>query len=200
MADITIAELTTGSVTGTGVFDLLMASVSEQLKAELVAQRITKADYAAVYTSALSAALNTSSNFVLNKQASAKQAELLEAQKLQADAQTILTTEQKLTQVQQTALGSQKVLTEKAQILNTVDGNTVEGLIGFQKTLYNQQTEGYKRDAEQKAVKILADRWNLSRSTDSAFSELGTGLENANIQNAMQVLFSGIGATFYSPP
>jgi len=81
---------------------------------------------------------------------------------------------------------NQKTLTEEAQIKDIVDGNPVftpktldgagfedtpasgEGMVGKQQVLLAKQTDGFDRDAEQKASKILMDSYTIRRSTDSA--------------------------------
>jgi len=71
----------------------------------------------------------------------------------------------------ETALYSQKVKTEKAQILNSIDGVTVAGEIGQKKALQAAQSLGYVRDAEQKAAKIVLDAWSVSKSTMGAATD-----------------------------
>lgn len=72
-----------------------------------------------------------------------------------------------------------------------VDDNSV---IGKQKLLYAAQTEGYKRDAEQKAAKVVVDAWGIQRSTDSATSTASTNLDNASVGRIVGKLFAGVGA------
>ena len=150
-----------------------------------------------------------------------QQTDNLVSTKLQIEAQTDLTEQQKINAVtentvliaqecklraefdllmanvlksgQETSLLTQKVATEKAQILAMgVDDNSV---VGKQKLLYQAQTEGFKRDAEQKATKIMVDTWNVRRTTDE-----GTVADNVNKLNdvavgrAVDKLLSGVGA------
>lgn len=73
----------------------------------------------------------------------------------------------------ETSLLTQKVATEKAQVTSLgVDDNSV---LGKQKALYQAQTNGFKRDAEQKAAKLMVDTWNVRRTTDE-----GTSANTAN--------------------
>jgi len=60
--------LTSGTVDGDGVFDRLMQSVKLHLAEEYNAQRITGADYTQVYLGAISAVLQTATQFLLNEQ------------------------------------------------------------------------------------------------------------------------------------
>jgi len=74
----------------------------------------------------------------------------------------------------------QKVETEKAQTIDTVEAGTVAGVIGKQKDLYSAQTAGFARDAEQKLAKIMVDTWNVRRTTD----ETGTPPDPAGLGDA----------------
>ena len=92
-----------------------------------------------------------------------------------------------------------KAITEQAQYgdnVTSILGTTVAvtGVVGKQKLLYNAQTEGFARDAEQKLAKIMADTWNIRRSTDSTLPTLGTGLEDTQIKAVMDKARSSIGA------
>ena len=80
VAPLTIDDITSGSVTGTGIFDKLMATVAAQLQSEFQADRITKSDYGQVYVSALNATLAQAIQFLLTKDQAAIQAATLAAQ------------------------------------------------------------------------------------------------------------------------
>lgn len=95
----------------------------------------------------------------------------------------------------------QKYKTEQAQINDSVDGNAVAGIIGKQKSLYSAQTDGYARDAEQKATKITMDAWSVLRTTNDETSlpcVLDTTGGNG-INKALDVLLDGIDASNASP-
>ena len=84
-----------------------------------------------------------------------KQGAVLDAQecKLRADYDLVL--EQIKRTVEETAVMAQKKITEQAQTNGTVaDANSV---VGRQKALLVAQTEGFDRDAEQKAAGVAAD-------------------------------------------
>ena len=84
-----------------------------------------------------------------------------------------------------------KVATEKAQ---TQGGATdADSVIGKQKALYQAQTDGFKRDAEQKAAKIMVDSWNARRMTDDATVADGVNrLNDATIGQAVGVMMAGV--------
>ena len=126
---VTVDDITQGSVTGTGVFDKLMATVAAQLQAEFKADRITQTDYGQVYVSALNNTLGQAIQFLLTKDQAALQAATLAAQyekialeKLQLEyqiaqiqQQTLLIQSQILTDAAQRGLIEQKTVTEVAQ-------------------------------------------------------------------------------------
>lgn len=84
-----------------------------------------------------------------------------------------------------------RVATEKAQ---TQGGATdADSVIGKQKALYQAQTDGFKRDAEQKAAKIMVDSWNARRMTDDATVADGVNrLNDATIGQAVSVMMAGV--------
>jgi hypothetical protein len=71
-----ISALTTEAIAGTGVFDVLMRATKLHLQEEYDAQRITGHEYTTVYLGALTAVLQTSTQFLMNMQ----QTNLLNAQ------------------------------------------------------------------------------------------------------------------------
>ena len=211
VAPLTIDDITSGSVTGTGIFDKLMATVAAQLQSEFQADRITKSDYGQVYVSALNATLAQAIQFLLTKDQAAIQAatlvtqlELLELQKaqlqlqneklalekLQTEQQTLLIASQVLTDAAQRGLIEQKTITETAQ---TQDGYA--GIVGQQKALYAAQTTGFTRDAEQKAAKLALDILATQLSTDDSMTVENTNMHPAAIGAMVQKLCDGIGVT-----
>ena len=67
MTDIVVTDITTGSVSGTGVFDKLMLAVKAHISQEYDAGRIKGSDYATVYLGALQSVLTQSVEFVLKE-------------------------------------------------------------------------------------------------------------------------------------
>ncbi|TKW65225.1 MAG: hypothetical protein DI616_15975 [Paracoccus denitrificans] len=119
--------------------------------------------------------------------------ENLKAQECLLKAQYDLTMVQKLQTTAQTSLVQQKIATEKAQTVETgVDDNSV---IGRQKLLYKAQTDGFRRDAEQKAAKALVDTWNVRRTTDNGTVADATNMLNdATIGRVVKKMLTGIDA------
>lgn len=98
------------------------------------------------------------------------QAKLTEQQVLNAAEELNLLRVQKLRTDQEVLLMTQKVKTEKAQIQDEVDGVTVAGAIGSKTLTMKRQADGFLRDAEQKAAKIMSDIWSLDKSANPATS------------------------------
>ena len=318
MAEVLISQLTTETRDGTGVFDALMRSLKAQLEEEYTKGRIKGPEYATVYLGSLTQVLNASLQFLLQQQKTDLEAQMLQAQILQqqaetqhvqaqialveqqkqnllvehanlllqqpkleadtalvvqqtsnlvseklqieqqttnlavehdtmllqqtkltadtavvvqqklnlvseqahTDAQTALvnqqaanavtentvlvaqecklraeydlTLEQKLRTVEETGLLAQKKATERAQTVELgVDDNSV---IGRQKGLYQAQIDGFTRDAEQKAAKLLVDSWNVRRTTDEAtVADTVNRLDDATVGKAVGKMLSGVG-------
>jgi hypothetical protein len=101
--------------------------------------------------------------------------------------------ETKLKTAQETALLGQKVASERAQTVGA--GVDADSVIGKQKSLYQAQADGFKRDAEQKAAKLLVDSWNVRRTTDSGTVADGTNMLNdATVGRAVKAVLAGVGA------
>ena len=118
---------------------------------------------------------------------------VLHAQKCKLDAEFDLIKEQTIKAAQETALLAQKVVTEKAQV--SALGVDADSVVGKQKALYGAQTAGFARDAEQKAAKLLADTWNVRRTTDEGTVADGTNMLNdATVGRAINKMLEGVGA------
>jgi len=65
---ISIDDLTTGSLEGTGVFDKLMHSVDLHIQREFKSNRITGDQYATVYTEIMGGVLSNSTQFLLSQE------------------------------------------------------------------------------------------------------------------------------------
>jgi hypothetical protein len=111
--------------------------------------------------------------------------------KLRAEYDVLLET--KLKTAQETALLGVKTATERAQTIGA--GVDADSVIGKQKSLYQAQADGFKRDAEQKAAKLLVDSWNVRRTTDSGTVADGTNMLNdATVGRAVKAVLAGVGA------
>lgn len=208
MAEVTLvtnADLTATS--GSGVFDVLMAANKVHIESEYTKGRITGVDYSTVYLGMVQATLQASVQFLVQREKIAleaellrkqidnevKQGELIDAQICKLKAEYDLTIKNIARTGAETDLLLQKITTEKAQTQELgVDDNSV---IGKQKALYQAQTAGFARDAEQKGAKLLIDTWQARRMTDDGTIADGTNkLDDATIGRAVNKLLTGMGA------
>jgi hypothetical protein len=84
--------------------------------------------------------------------------------------------------VKQGILISEQGEAARAQTLDTrTDGSTVEGSVGKQKDLYDQQITSYQRDAEVKAAKLYTDAWTVMKTIDEGLVP-PTSFTNDNLQ------------------
>lgn len=91
-------------------------------------------------------------------------------------------------------LYTQKTVTEKAQTDNTVVGTG--SIIDRQNKMMQAQADGFKRDAEQKAAKILIDTWSVRHNGDPDANPVDTinKLADSNIGVAVQKMLDGVSA------
>lgn len=197
---LTNADLTTATIEGSGLFDLLMRAVKVHLDVEFKSGALRGSDYATVYLGSLDLAMKTGVAYLLARDKNALEADLMEQQVLLAQAQIEkVQAEIELVQKQidrsdaEAALLAQKVITEQAQVSPT--GVDPDSIIGKQKLLYQRQADGFKRDAEQKAAKILADSWSVRRTTDEGTVADSTNkLADSFVGQAMTALLAGVAA------
>ena len=118
---------------------------------------------------------------------------IMHKQMCKLDAEFDLIMEQVSKTVTEAGLLAQKIQTEKAQ--TTGAGTTEDSVIGKQKTLYQAQADGFKRNAEQSAAKLMIDSWNTRRMTDEGtVADSLNQLNDANVGRTVSKLMSGIGA------
>jgi len=121
---------------------------------------------------------------------------VLTAQECKLSAEFDLINEQKLKTISETALLSQKKVTEQAQ--TTGAGISENSVIGKQIALYDGQKNGYVRDAEQKAAKLMVDTWNVRKTMDSttkAGAGTGNNLGDEKVGESITMLLDGIRTT-----
>lgn len=209
IAPISNEDLTTKVVNGTGIFDELMTAAHAHLDQEWGKQRITGTQYAEVYLGQMTAVLQQSVAFLvqrdsiyLNNLLIQSQIELAEKQLEKADKememldkQIELIEAQIISQEANNALIAQKVKTEKSQIQDIVDGEVVVGVTGAQTALYKQQKEGFIRDAEQKALKIISDTW-ITRVTVDDATPLPAGFNTEAVDAFTRKVADGVEVTY----
>lgn len=120
-----------------------------------------------------------------------KQVELADKELLVKDKEMQLLDKQIAVQEATADLTRQKIKTEIAQISDSVDGVSVTGILGAQIALYKQQRDGFLRDAEQKALKIVADTW-ITRKTVDDGTPLPTGFDTAAVDAFTRKVADGV--------
>ena len=122
------------------------------------------------------------------------QGKVLIAQECKLRGEFDLIAQQRLKTVSETALLSQKKVTEQAQTSGA--GIDIDSVIGRQVELYTAQRDGYRRDAEQKAAKLLADSWNVRKTMDGSGTDATpqNRLTDENIGAAIEKMLQGINA------
>lgn len=89
---------------------------------------------------------------------------------------------------QQFLLLSEQTEVQRAQTLNTrSDTLAVQGTLGKQRDLYDQQITSYKRDAEVKAAKFFSDAWITQKTIDEGTLP-PTNFTNVVIDEVMSTL------------
>ena len=161
-----INTVTTGTIDGTGNFDKIMQVVGLHLREELRAQRITSDKYAEVYMSVMNQALAQSIQFTLSEATVNPQSDLI----------------------------NQQIKSEKAKIVDVIDGAQVVGSIGGQKAVYVAQVKAFKDKSYQAAAELLAQTWTVQRSSDSGIApNIDNGLFDNNVGAAVDALFKQVG-------
>ena len=120
-----------------------------------------------------------------------KQVELADKELLVKDKEMQLLDKQIAVQEATADLTRQKIKTEMAQISDSVDGVSVTGILGAQIALYKQQRDGFLRDAEQKALKIVADTW-ITRKTVDDGTPLPTGFDTNAVDAFTRKVADGV--------
>ena len=220
MIPLALSELTTTTLNGTGIFDVLMRANKAHLQAEFDKGRIKGPEYSSVYLGSLQAVMQTALSFLAQRQKIDLEAQLLVqqialvtqqranlvaealniplqgkvliAQECKLRAEFDNTTSATLRSAAEITLLNQKTATERSQV--TALGVDADSTVGRQKGLYLAQTDGFKRAAEQKAADVMVSAWNVQRTTDDLLPSAPAGLDGANILLAVNKLLQGVGA------
>ena len=143
-----ISDLTTGTIDGTGVFDVLMRSVNAQIDAKVADGVIPRDQASQVYEQLTMQAMSQSVQF------------------LQVQEQAKVSEKDVALREEQLKLVSQQVITEKAKTQDTVDGVVVTGTTGKQNAVLVAQEKGFEQDSVNKATSTMVNTWLAQRSTD----------------------------------
>lgn len=175
---VPITDFTSGDVSGTGVFDTIMAGIKIQLQTEYDKGRITGADYTKAYIELTSAAMNAAMQFVLNRETSywsAQQGQIaavdalvrLETSRAQYAAarynfETTLPAQTALTEAQ-TDLATKQVETAAYNLETTLPAQTAminaqKLLVDAQKTVADNQADLVVEQTEVQRAQTLDTR------------------------------------------
>lgn len=98
---------------------------------------------------------------------------------------TGLLAKEKVLREKQAKLVEEQYESQRAQTRPTLStGETVVGVLGAQTRLYEQQITSYKRDGENKAMKLLMDSW-IARKTIDDGVQVPTGIDTAAINTML---------------
>ena len=213
---IDITDLTHSTVAGDGAFDRMMRATKAHLEQEWTLGRIKGNEYATIYLGALQTTLQAAIQFVLTKNKVNLENQLLEQQKEKLLAEVALLNQQVLNLAaeglnipkqgvlldkQATKLDSeielleQKTISEKAQVDFT--GVEADSMLGRQATVYKNQADGFLRQAEQQAAKIVVDFYGAAVLADSTLLNYvdDANLDASEIGKVITKLHAGIGST-----
>ena len=195
---INTADLTTQVIDGTGTFDALMHTVKLHLQEEFDASRISGSDYTTAYIQLMGTAMQVAVQYAVSKpESDAKVAEMVATlpytiSRSQADANK---------SKQELQLLWEKTMTERANTqetifdssnLATAQGIVVGGVVGKQKTLYQNQADGYIKDAKVKAAKLFADAAMLQLNTNDTYNTSTNGFSDTNINAVMSAVKASV--------
>ena len=105
-------------------------------------------------------------------------------------------------------VASSKASSTAAQYSDTIDtysisptgtivgrpNQTVTGIIGKQKTLYGKQIDGFDRDAEEKASKVMFDMWSVHTNANPD-GAIPTVLDDGNLTKVVRSVLAGANIT-----
>lgn len=174
--------------------DFLLQKQKIALEAQLLEQQVILAGVEVLKANAAVLQIEAQTKLVDQQTLNAvKEGVVLDKQACKLNAEYDLLLLQKDRTSAETALLTQKIATEKAQ--TTSIGVDADSILGRQKALYLAQTTGFTRDAEQKVAKLMADTWNVRRTTDEGTVADGTNMLNdATVGRAITKMLQGIGA------
>lgn len=135
-----------------------------------------------------------------------KQGSLLDGQASKLSADEALIVQQTLTETKNTdtvaynldnmlpaqkSILDQKLITEEAQTKDTTVQGQVAGAIGTKNTLIKKQTDGFDRDAEQKASRAIFDTWGMAVGSDIDGSAIPAEISKDKIDEVIRQLRKG---------
>ena len=194
MATLDVKDITTGTIDGTGTFDVIMQTVFLHLQREYASGRITGDMYAKAYIEIMNNTLAQATQYVVAAFQATANDDLVAAQIRKINKDIELVTEQ-------IELIGYQGISEQAKYLDVVDGQVIAGTIGKQKDVYTAQTKGFKDSALQSVAKTMIDTWSVRRSTDEGtLTTPESKLYDGNIGNAVEAMLTNLNVPIAPPP
>ena len=194
MATLDVKNITTGTIDGTGTFDVMMQTVFLHLQREYASGRITGDMYAKAYIEIMNNTLAQATQYVVAAFQATANDDLVAAQIRKINKDIELVTEQ-------IELIDYQGVSEQAKYLDVVNGQVIAGTIGKQKDVYTAQTKGFKDSALQSVAKTMIDTWSVRRSTDeSTGTTPESKLYDGNIGNAVEAMLTNLNVPIAPPP
>ena len=194
MATLDVNDITTGTIDGTGTFDVMMQTVFLHLQREYASGRITGDMYAKAYIELMNNTLAQATQYVVAAFQATANDDLVAAQIRKINKDIELVTEQ-------IELIDYQGVSEQAKYLDVVNGQVIAGTIGKQKEVYTAQTKGFKDSALQSVAKTMIDTWSVRRSTDeSTGTTPESKLYDGNIGNAVEAMLTNLNVPIAPPP
>lgn len=181
------AQLTTETVDGTGVFDVLMRAFKSHLEQEFTSGRITGDQYSKAYVALTTAAMTTAVQYLMGRDQTYWNNALL---KSQGDNEKARLAGQKMQLPildEQYCLAKEQVEAKRAETLDTrTDGVTaIAGSIGKQRELYTQQITSYQNDFSYKVSKLYSDAYIAQKTLDDGLP-VPTEFANASVNTVLE--------------
>ena len=194
MAMLDVKNVTTGTIDGTGTFDVIMQTVFLHLQREYASGRITGDMYAKAYIEIMNNTLAQATQYVVAAFQATANDDLVAAQIRKINKDIELVTEQ-------IELIDYQGISEQAKYLDVVNGQVIAGTIGKQKDVYTAQTKGFKDSALQSLAKTMIDTWSVRRSTDEGTQTTPESkLYDGNIGNAVEAMLTNLNVPIAPPP
>ena len=212
---VDINDLTHASVEGNGVFDVLMRAVNAHLQKEWAANRLKGTEYSTVYLGALESTMNASLQFLLARDKTnaeidilkqqlvnlkvdetnaIKQGTLLDKQAASAEADIALKNQQKLNLIAQglnipkegALVDAQKALTDQ-KLLTEQDALLTATA---QRSVLTAQATGFANDAKQKAAEIMIKGFSVVSTTNdlTQIQSADYGVSTTKVKAALDAL------------
>lgn len=166
-----------------------------QKQIELADKQILKADKEIALMDEQILKIQAETALITQQQANAvKEGVILDLQDDKLSAEISLLGVQELKVTAEKDLLAQKKITEQAQTQSGIAA--ADSVVGNQNALYAAQKDGFTRDAEQKAARILVDTFNIRATQDGTVTaDYVNHLSDEDIGRVIDKLMTGVGTS-----